>query len=100
MALVCTISAWSAKMAGRRTRDDTPPSRASPRSTRLKPGSTDSVSDREMNRRGARLIAGSGAVALVVTIAVVANQLPAVGAGGLLHPARHRVAISTPDSCR
>ena len=38
---------------------------------------------------------------LVLAVAVVAiNQLPAIGAGGLLHPARHRVVATPPPRCR
>ena len=38
--------------------------------------------------------------ALIAAVLAVATQLPAIGAGGLLHPARVRVSGSPPDSCR
>ena len=39
--------------------------------------------------------------AIVVLVAVIGGcmQLPAIGAGGLLHPARHRLAAATPRAC-
>ena len=43
-----------------------------------------------------------GVIALLAGLALVSvanNRLPAIGAGGLLHPARHHVAAPRPDSC-
>src|SRR5476649_1849235 len=36
---------------------------------------------------------------VVVALSIVWSQLPAVGAGGLLHPARHRVTEAPPPAC-
>jgi len=42
---------------------------------------------------------GVGAV-LVAALVAGASQLPSVGAGGLLHPARRRVEAAAPPTCR
>ena len=39
-------------------------------------------------------------VVVAAAIAAVAGQLPALGAGGLLHPARHHVDVAAPEGCR
>jgi pimeloyl-ACP methyl ester carboxylesterase len=39
------------------------------------------------------------AIVVMVLLGVVARQLPAAGAGGLLHPARHRVVGAPPPAC-
>jgi pimeloyl-ACP methyl ester carboxylesterase len=39
------------------------------------------------------------ALVLAAALAVAANQLPAVGAGGLLHPSRRPVSKPAPESC-
>ena len=36
---------------------------------------------------------------VVVAVSIVWSQLPAAGAGGLLHPARHRVTEAPPPAC-
>jgi uncharacterized protein len=46
-----------------------------------------------------RAILGSTLVIVAAAIAVVASQLPALGAGGLLYPARHRVGVPPPATC-
>jgi len=47
-----------------------------------------------------QLVAVSVGGLLLVALAVTASQLPAAGAGGLLHPARHRVAALPPPTCQ
>jgi alpha-beta hydrolase superfamily lysophospholipase len=47
-----------------------------------------------------RLILGAGALAWLAFSAVALAVLPGMGAGGLLHPARHRVTRAAPDGCR
>ncbi len=49
-----------------------------------------------------RLILTVTVIGLVVTVlrGVVVGQLPAAGAGGLLHPARHRVVGPPPPTCQ
>jgi pimeloyl-ACP methyl ester carboxylesterase len=37
---------------------------------------------------------------LLIVLGIAANQLPSLGAGGLLHPGRRRVAVSPPPSCQ
>jgi pimeloyl-ACP methyl ester carboxylesterase len=37
---------------------------------------------------------------LLITLGVAESQLPAAGAGGLLHPARHRVVQAPPPTCQ
>jgi pimeloyl-ACP methyl ester carboxylesterase len=50
-------------------------------------------------RRLVLTLTSIGVVAMVL-LGVVARQLPAAGAGGLLHPARHRVVGSPPPTCQ
>lgn len=38
--------------------------------------------------------------ALLMGLALAARELPAAGAAGLLHPARHRVLVNPPPTCR
>jgi uncharacterized protein len=49
-----------------------------------------------------RLPWGFGAlgVALVVTVAAAVAWVPAIGAGGILHPARRAVVVPAPQSCK
>lgn len=51
-------------------------------------------------RRSLVLAVVAIAVVLLSALAVVATQLPAAGAGGLLHPARRRVVGSPPSTCQ
>ncbi|PYR45107.1 MAG: hypothetical protein DMF89_26030, partial [Acidobacteria bacterium] len=46
-----------------------------------------------------RSILGSTLVIMTAAVAVAASQLPALGAGGLLQPARHHVGVPAPDTC-
>src|SRR5438477_12652673 len=46
-----------------------------------------------------RRILTATAVVGFVALALLWDQLPAIGAGGLLHPARHVTASSPPDHC-
>jgi uncharacterized protein len=46
-----------------------------------------------------RSIIGFTLVIVMAAVAVAASQLPALGAGGLLHPARHHVGVPAPDTC-
>jgi uncharacterized protein len=39
-------------------------------------------------------------VVVLVALGMIASQLPSAGAGGLLHPARHRVVGSPPPTCQ
>jgi fermentation-respiration switch protein FrsA (DUF1100 family) len=48
---------------------------------------------------GWRLGAGVAGAAVLVAAGFVFSQLPAIGAGGLLHPARRRSAEPRPKSC-
>lgn len=41
----------------------------------------------------------SAVVVVVVLLAAIPSQLAAAGAGGLLHPARHRVSVPPPSAC-
>jgi uncharacterized protein len=41
----------------------------------------------------------AGVAALAVSVALALAQLPALGAGGLLHPARRQVTVALPPSC-
>jgi pimeloyl-ACP methyl ester carboxylesterase len=43
---------------------------------------------------------GTIVVAVTLVIAVAASQLPAIGAGGLLHPGRRQVTGAVPASCQ
>ena len=52
-----------------------------------------------MTSRAWRLPLLALAVFLAIGVGVAMSQLPALGAGGLLHPARHRVTQHPPDSC-
>ena len=54
-----------------------------------------------MNRTTRRIVAVLGAMGLVglVGLAWPWGQLPALGAGGLLHPARHATALAPPEHC-
>jgi len=45
-------------------------------------------------------VALAGGVAVLVVLAVATSQLPALGAGGLLHPARRPVVERSPKACR
>ena len=45
------------------------------------------------------LIISAGGI-LLIALGVAARQLPAIGAGGLLHPARHRVKATPPPTCQ
>jgi alpha-beta hydrolase superfamily lysophospholipase len=47
-----------------------------------------------------RLILVSISGILLIALGLAASQLPAVGAGGLLHPARHRVVGAPPTTCQ
>jgi pimeloyl-ACP methyl ester carboxylesterase len=53
-----------------------------------------------MTTRRWRLVLVSVTVVMLVSLGVAANQLPSAGAGGLLHPARHRVVGPPPPTCR
>jgi pimeloyl-ACP methyl ester carboxylesterase len=50
-------------------------------------------------RRWRQAIAVIGAI-LVIALVIVSSQLPALGAGGLLHPARRRLTAPLPPACR
>lgn len=47
-----------------------------------------------------RFVFVSIVVILLIALGVADSQLPAVGAGGLLHPARHRVMATPPSTCQ
>ena len=47
-----------------------------------------------------RLVLVSLGLILLVALGVGASQLPAAGAGGLLHPARRRVSVGPPPACQ
>src|SRR5260221_12674908 len=51
-----------------------------------------------MTRLTRRLIATAGVISVLVA-AVLWGQLPAIGAGGLLHPARQVTHLPPPDHC-
>ena len=51
-----------------------------------------------MKRLAGRILAAGGAIVLVAA-AILWGQLPALGAGGLLHPARHTTTASPPEHC-
>ncbi len=51
-----------------------------------------------MKRFTKRLVVVAGGVFLAA-FALLWGQLPALGAGGLLHPARHTTALSAPEHC-
>ena len=51
------------------------------------------------SRRRAALAFASLGVVVIIAFATIAGQLPAVGANGLLHPARRRVVASPPHGC-
>ena len=51
-----------------------------------------------MTRFTKRLIAAVGVISLLA-VAALWGQLPALGAGGLLHPARHVTNLPPPDRC-
>lgn len=53
-----------------------------------------------MPTRRLRLVLVSVSGILLVALGVAASQLPAAGAGGLLHPARHRVLVAPPPTCQ
>jgi uncharacterized protein len=53
-----------------------------------------------MTPRSRFVFVSAGGILLIVLGVVVARQLPAVGAGGLLHPARHRVMATPPPNCQ
>ena len=53
-----------------------------------------------MATRGSRLVFVSVSGILLIALGVAASQLPAAGAGGLLHPARHRVIGDPPPTCQ
>lgn len=54
-----------------------------------------------MTLSGARLAVIIGLASVVMAmLGVVASQLPMLGAGGLLHPFRHRLSVAPPHSCR
>src|SRR5690349_15152296 len=44
-------------------------------------------------------LAGVGGI-LLIGLGAAVNQLPAVGAGGLLHPSRRRVIEAPPPACQ
>ena len=46
-----------------------------------------------------RAIGVGAAIAIGVAVGVLWLQLPAIGAGGLLHPARRPVTVAPPDGC-
>src|SRR5688572_9585716 len=52
----------------------------------------------KISGRGVTLIGLAGV--LVVGVGVIATQLPAIGAGGLLHPVRRPVSEPAPESCQ
>jgi alpha-beta hydrolase superfamily lysophospholipase len=54
-----------------------------------------------MKRTTRRIVAALGVVGLVglVGLAWLWGQLPAIGAGGLLHPARHATTLAPPEHC-
>jgi uncharacterized protein len=52
-----------------------------------------------MRSSARRSIFGGTLVILTAAVAVATSQLPAVGAGGLLYPARHRVDVPAPATC-
>lgn len=49
---------------------------------------------------GWRLVLGIMSAVLLLLLAVASNQLPMIGAGGLLHPGRHRVVTAPPPTCQ
>jgi len=53
-----------------------------------------------MPRGRVRVVIVTAATALVVVGGLAASQLPAIGAGGLLHPARHSAVEPRPDICK
>jgi uncharacterized protein len=52
-----------------------------------------------MVTRGWRFLLVITGVVLAITVVLAVTQLPGIGAGGLLHPARTRVRVAAPDSC-
>ena len=52
-----------------------------------------------MAKRFWRLVVAGGAGVLAMGVAAAATQLPAIGAGGLLHPFRRPVTRPAPDGC-
>jgi hypothetical protein len=50
-------------------------------------------------RRWRQAFAVTGAI-LVIALGIVSSQLPAAGAGGLLHPSRRRLTEPRPPACR
>ena len=52
-----------------------------------------------MTPRWRFVFVGAGGI-LLIALVVAIGQLPAVGASGLLHPARHRVMSSPPPTCQ
>jgi pimeloyl-ACP methyl ester carboxylesterase len=53
-----------------------------------------------MRTLGSRLVFVIVSGILLIALGVAASQLPAAGAGGLLHPARHRVTRDPPPTCQ
>jgi uncharacterized protein len=51
------------------------------------------------SRRWGRLWLGAGVVLIAIS-GIASSQLPMLGAGGLLHPARRRAGIPPPPTCR
>jgi pimeloyl-ACP methyl ester carboxylesterase len=53
-----------------------------------------------MLRGRVRVALATAVTALIIVAGLVASQLPALGAGGLLHPARHPAVEPRPDICK
>jgi uncharacterized protein len=54
---------------------------------------------RVFTRSSVRRFVFGSTPAILTVVAIVASQLPTLGAGGLLHPVRHRVGVSAPTTC-